>query len=75
MGVVALFTVYLIKQSSDHFTILGFIIISCILVGCDIFYIQEMIKKKIKAEKRADEAIAATEKTEKEESDDETNDR
>lgn len=61
MGVVALFTVYLIKQKSDcftvydHFNILGFIIISCILIGCEIFYVHELIKKKIKDKNKENE--------------------
>ena len=74
MGVVALFAVYLIKQKSDyftvydHFTILGFIIISCMLIGCEFFYLQEFIKKKIKMKNSA--------LNEKErESDDEKNDK
>ncbi len=60
-GVVALFIVYIVKQPSDnfftvnaHFTILGYIIISVILIACEVVYIQELIKKR-KAERRSDE--------------------
>ncbi len=75
IGVVALFTVYLIKQRSTHFsiydncTIIGFIIVSSLLIGCELYYIQEFIKK-IKAENSA-----LNKKENTEENDDEKKDR
>lgn len=72
MGVIAFFTVCLVKHKTDQFTIIGYFITTCLLIGCEMFYIQEIVKK-IKAEKRAGEAIA--DKNENKENDNETTDR